>query len=167
MRVALGMNSTFCLGLGRAGVPSAPLLGRLHFYGTPHLNLRKRLFGTIAPKMPYSPSMGRPRIGDTRKMITLPAELARAIEDYRFESRLKTEAEAIRQLIEAGLNATAKSSVTSSSSSGPSGQIVRTDQDAERGTLKPSRPRKFAPRAKAAAMSKGAQLRALQERDLE
>ena len=65
------------------------------------------------------------------------------------------------------LNVVAKSSVTSSGGSGPSGQLGHTDQDAERGTLKPSRPRKFAPRAKAAAMSKGAQLRALQERDLE
>jgi hypothetical protein len=36
-------------------------------------------------------------------MVSLPAELAQAIEDYRFAHRLKTEAEAIRRLIEAGL----------------------------------------------------------------
>jgi hypothetical protein len=36
-------------------------------------------------------------------MVTLPAALAEAIEDYRFANRLKTEAEAIRQLLELGL----------------------------------------------------------------
>jgi hypothetical protein len=53
--------------------------------------------------------MARPKIGDTRKMVTLPAELARAIEDYRFTNRMKTEAEAIRQLIELGLRAAVES----------------------------------------------------------
>lgn len=51
--------------------------------------------------------MARPRVLDdaTRKMVSLPADLAKAIEDYRFNSRLKTEAEAIRRLIAAGLKA--------------------------------------------------------------
>jgi hypothetical protein len=40
-------------------------------------------------------------------MVTLPAELAQAIEEYRFANRFKTEAEAIRRLIEAGLQALA------------------------------------------------------------
>jgi hypothetical protein len=47
--------------------------------------------------------MPRPRTGDTRKMVTLPTELAEAIEEYRFENRIKTEAEAIRRLIAAGV----------------------------------------------------------------
>jgi Arc/MetJ-type ribon-helix-helix transcriptional regulator len=51
--------------------------------------------------------MPRPKTGDTRKMVTLPAELAQAIEEYRFANRFKTEAEAIRRLIEAGLQALA------------------------------------------------------------
>lgn len=38
-------------------------------------------------------------------MVSLTAELAQAIEDYRFNKRVKTEAEAIRRLIEAGLRA--------------------------------------------------------------
>jgi Arc/MetJ-type ribon-helix-helix transcriptional regulator len=38
-------------------------------------------------------------------MVTLPAELAQAIEEYRFANRYKTEAEAIRRLIEAGIQA--------------------------------------------------------------
>jgi hypothetical protein len=38
-------------------------------------------------------------------MVTLSATLAEAIEDYRFAHRLKTEAEAIRQLLELGLKA--------------------------------------------------------------
>jgi hypothetical protein len=51
--------------------------------------------------------MPRPKVlGDaTRKMVSLPAQLAQAIEDYRFNHRVKTEAEAIRRLIEAGLTA--------------------------------------------------------------
>ena len=40
-----------------------------------------------------------------RKMVSLTAELAQAIEDYRFDKRVKTEAEAIRRLIMAGLRA--------------------------------------------------------------
>jgi hypothetical protein len=43
----------------------------------------------------------------TRKMISLPAELAERVEDFRFGERLKTEAEAIRRLIELGLQAAA------------------------------------------------------------
>jgi metal-responsive CopG/Arc/MetJ family transcriptional regulator len=42
---------------------------------------------------------------DTRKIVSLPAALAKAIEDFRFEERISTEAEAIRRLIEAGLEA--------------------------------------------------------------
>jgi hypothetical protein len=53
--------------------------------------------------------MARPKIGDTRKMVTLTAALAEAVEDYRFAKRLKTEAEAIRQLIELGLKSAGQS----------------------------------------------------------
>jgi hypothetical protein len=42
---------------------------------------------------------------DTRKIVSLPAQLAKAIEDFRFGERISTEAEAIRRLIEAGLEA--------------------------------------------------------------
>jgi hypothetical protein len=49
--------------------------------------------------------MARPRINPERKMVSLPVELAQQVEDYRFRLRLKTEAEAIRRLIEAGLKA--------------------------------------------------------------
>lgn len=48
---------------------------------------------------------GRPKSMETRKIVSLPAALAQAIEDYRFGNRLKTEAEAIRRLIERGLAA--------------------------------------------------------------
>jgi hypothetical protein len=40
-----------------------------------------------------------------RKMLSIPRELWQAIEDYRFERRIKTESEALRKLIEAGLRA--------------------------------------------------------------
>jgi hypothetical protein len=49
--------------------------------------------------------MARPKIGESRKMVTLSAELAAAVEEYRFANRIKTEAEAIRRLIEQGLAA--------------------------------------------------------------
>mgnify|MGYP001445029098 CR=1 FL=1 len=38
-------------------------------------------------------------------MVSLPAELAAQVEDYRFSNRMRTEAEAIRRLIELGLQA--------------------------------------------------------------
>lgn len=49
--------------------------------------------------------MAREKEMDTRKIVSLPAALAKAIEDFRFEERIATEAEAIRRLIEAGLEA--------------------------------------------------------------
>ncbi len=47
--------------------------------------------------------MAREKEMDTRKIVSLPAHLAKAIEDFRFGERISTEAEAIRRLIEAGL----------------------------------------------------------------
>ena len=49
--------------------------------------------------------MAREKEMDTRKIVSLPAHLAKAIEDFRFGERISTEAEAIRRLIEAGLEA--------------------------------------------------------------
>lgn len=40
-----------------------------------------------------------------RKLVSIPREMEKRIQDYRFENRLKSEAEAIRQLIEKGLRA--------------------------------------------------------------
>ena len=44
-----------------------------------------------------------------RKMLSMPRDLWQAIEDYRFEQRIKTESEAIRRLIELGLKAAEES----------------------------------------------------------
>lgn len=41
-----------------------------------------------------------------QKLVAMPREMAEKIADYRFENRLKSEAEAIRRLIQLGLNAT-------------------------------------------------------------
>jgi Arc/MetJ-type ribon-helix-helix transcriptional regulator len=49
--------------------------------------------------------MGRPKRVATRKPVSLPPELAKAVEDYRFANRFKTESDAIRLLIELGLKA--------------------------------------------------------------
>ena len=54
-----------------------------------------------------------------RKTVSLPAGVWQQIEDYQFGKRLKRETEAIRQLIELGLEA-AKASPSSSTSSPPS-----------------------------------------------
>jgi metal-responsive CopG/Arc/MetJ family transcriptional regulator len=40
----------------------------------------------------------------TRKLVSLPHAMVRAVEDFRFQRRIKTESEAIRRLIELGLN---------------------------------------------------------------
>ncbi|MDN7354301.1 ribbon-helix-helix domain-containing protein [Acetobacter senegalensis] len=46
----------------------------------------------------------------TRKLVSMPKELVQEIENYRFENRIKTESEAIRQLIKLGLDAFKKAS---------------------------------------------------------
>jgi hypothetical protein len=40
-----------------------------------------------------------------RKLVSLPPPLLQAIDDFRFQERIKTESEAIRRLIELGLKA--------------------------------------------------------------
>jgi hypothetical protein len=40
-----------------------------------------------------------------RKIFSLPESLSQQIDDFRFTKRLKTESEAIRMLVEAGLAA--------------------------------------------------------------
>ncbi len=41
-----------------------------------------------------------------RKLVSMAPSMAQAIDDYRFGQRIKSEAEAIRALIRAGLKAT-------------------------------------------------------------
>lgn len=41
----------------------------------------------------------------TRKTVSLPASMWRQVEDYQFANRIKRDAEAIRRLIELGLEA--------------------------------------------------------------
>ena len=47
--------------------------------------------------------MSRPQILTVKKLIAMSPEMAAEIEEYRFAFRIKTEAEAIRKLIEIGL----------------------------------------------------------------
>ena len=47
--------------------------------------------------------MGRKKRYDIRCMISLPADLAEAIDDYRFSNRIGSHSEAVRQLIIKGL----------------------------------------------------------------
>jgi Arc/MetJ-type ribon-helix-helix transcriptional regulator len=47
----------------------------------------------------------------TRKILSLPPEMAQAVEDFRFSGRFKTESDALRRLIELGLAASAAAPV--------------------------------------------------------
>jgi hypothetical protein len=124
----------------------------------------KRIFGAKTPRLRYCSAMARPKVlGENirRLMISLPQQMAEAVDEYRFSQRIRTEADAIRQLIEAGLKG------AQVAPPGASGGSSKPGGDAERqgsGNSPPKAPaRKPAPRAKAAAMSKEAQLRALRE----
>jgi len=87
---------------------------------------------------------------DPRIITPIPKALLARIDDYRFEKRLPSRSEAIRQLIEAGLG--------KAQSGGPSG-------GGNPGTTKRPAPGKRAPapKAKPLPMSKEAQIRALRE----
>lgn len=52
--------------------------------------------------------MARPKTMQARKLVSLPAEIAKAIEDYRFANRIPSESETIRRLIDLGLKAAEK-----------------------------------------------------------
>jgi Arc/MetJ-type ribon-helix-helix transcriptional regulator len=50
--------------------------------------------------------MPRPSTAPVRKQVSLPSQLAQAVDEYRFENRFPSESEAIRRLIVLGLQAT-------------------------------------------------------------
>ena len=49
--------------------------------------------------------MPKPKVMGSRKPVSLTPAIAKAVEDYRFAQRYNTESEAIRRLIELGLEA--------------------------------------------------------------
>jgi hypothetical protein len=116
---------------------------------------------------------------DPRIITPIPKPLLARIDDYRFEKRLPSRSEAIRRLIEAGLSGQVAPKPDEAGGKQrqvqgkglPPAKLGRAssreagDQDAEPVAPKPSSPRKPAARAKAAAMSKEAQIRVLRERD--
>lgn len=53
--------------------------------------------------------MVRPSTAPIRKQVNLPPELAKEVEEYRFANRYASESEAIRRLIELGLEVAKKS----------------------------------------------------------
>ncbi|MBK1837333.1 hypothetical protein JHL17_07895 [Azospirillum sp. YIM B02556] len=61
-----------------------------------------------------------------RKMVSLPSELWERVEDYRFSQRIRSEAEAIRKLIEHGLSASEASDL------GPSPREIEEQAEIER-----------------------------------
>lgn len=54
--------------------------------------------------MPYKIAMAKPLKLTEKKLIAMSPEMVAAIKDYRFYHRIDTESEAIRQLIQAGLD---------------------------------------------------------------
>jgi hypothetical protein len=64
--------------------------------------------------MLYVRSMGRPPTHPIKKLISLTEEQAQAISDYRFDARIPSENEAIRDLIEKGLQTVQLGKVTNS-----------------------------------------------------
>jgi hypothetical protein len=56
----------------------------------------------------YKMAMPRPSTAPVRKQVSLPVELAKAVNDFRFGNRFTSESEAIRRLIELGLKVAAK-----------------------------------------------------------
>ena len=51
----------------------------------------------------YTKNMARESLYPVRKLISLSEEQAQRVADYRFDARLKSENEAIRELIDRGL----------------------------------------------------------------
>jgi len=55
--------------------------------------------------MPYLTLMSKETVFPVKKLVNLTEEQAKRISDFRFEMRLQSENEAIRRLIELGLEA--------------------------------------------------------------
>jgi hypothetical protein len=105
--------------------------------------------------------MARPKILDDakRKMVSVPAALAEAIENYRFANRLKTEAEAIRRLIELGLGKAPTTTPPGGSTPGSARKPASADKAAPRAKKPTASDRQATP----APSSKEQQIRALRE----
>jgi hypothetical protein len=113
-------------------------------------------------------------MNNVRFEMKVAEELLGRVDQWRGgQSDVPNRSEAIRRLIEAGLNTTEESSAASRRR--PSGKVSHTDQadklsarsrkpDVSASDAPTSSPRK--PRAKPLAMSKEAQIRALRERDV-
>lgn len=59
--------------------------------------------------MLYMPRMAKPVAFPVKKLVGLTDEMQSAIEDFRFATRQRSESDAIRRLIELGLDAARKS----------------------------------------------------------
>ncbi len=56
--------------------------------------------------------MSKPKTMETRRLLSLPPELAAAIDEFRFSNRYRTESEALRTLIRRGLESFAETGGT-------------------------------------------------------
>jgi len=106
--------------------------------------------------------MPPPTLYPVKKLIAITPDTAQAIEDYRFSNRLKSEAEAIRRLIEAGLKSQDKIPIRGSKPE-PEASGTEPGGSSKPGESAPPKPGGSARRPKAAPLTKEAQLRALLE----
>ena len=97
-----------------------------------------------------------------KKVVNLTAEQAVRIRDYRFEHRIESENEAIRQLIDAGLKSQDKIPIRGSKPE-PEAGGAEPEGSSKAGESAPPKPGGSARRPKAAPLTKEAQLRALRE----
>jgi hypothetical protein len=96
---------------------------------------------------------------DPRIITPIPKPLLDRIDDYRFENRLPSRSEAIRQLIEAGLGKAPSSAPTGGSTSGSARKPATASKTTAPRAKKPA----ASDRQASPAQSKEAQIRALRE----
>jgi hypothetical protein len=94
----------------------------------------------------------------TRKLVSFPAPLAKAIEDFRYANRIPSDSEAIRQLVETGLGA-AKPGAPSGGNPGSARKPASAGKTAAPRAKKPT----ASDRQTSPAQTKEAQIRALRE----
>jgi hypothetical protein len=107
----------------------------------------------------YYQRMARPRIYPIKKVIGFDPEMLERIRNFRFDQRIDTESDAIRQLIEAGLGKAPASAPSDGSTPGSARKPASTNKSATPPAKKPT----ASDRQASPPSSKEAQIRALRE----
>lgn len=102
--------------------------------------------------------MAKPKTMATRKLVSFPEPLAKAIEDFRYAHRIPSDSEAIRRLIELGLGKAPASAPSGGSTPGSARKPTPGTTAAPRAKKPTASDRQASP-----APNKEAQIRALRE----